>query len=685
MVTFLRKIWSLLLPYKGRLVLGIICGILGGLSNPLLMIAVKVSMEVVFQTATEPLVEIPSTAMSSNLLSPSLTIIPTAPRMNVRPVDIAITHWPATNWVATNHLTVTLDDGTNTVTSRFVVTGDPEETTAIKSGVQNSVGSWWTKKSKSFSVWFHAKLREIAVSRDRRLIAMIVMMIPLAMLLRVLFTYLNTYFMTWVSVRVTSDLRATLFSHIVHQPISFFNKVSTGELMAIVSRVPLLQGIIGESLVVIILQPVTVIGLLILLLARHGDLMLMALLIFPVCVGTAVYFGRKTRKTAAKSSVSSIGLNQQLHETFTAMRVVKAYNLENLLLERFKEISRQAVSLLMRLVRAQELPGPVIEFAGATGIALFFLFIASKTGNKPTAADFTEFVGSIFLMYAPIKSLVRLNTQLEQARTLSERMFEFLGTENTVREPANPLPLHAKSGEIHFDNVTFSYGDKPVLKDIQLKVKPGQLVAFVGRSGSGKTTLTHLLLRFYDPQSGSIRIGGTDLREVFSKDLRDQIAIVTQETILFNDTIARNIELGRPGATRDEIIAAAKHAYAHDFIMEKPLGYDNPVGEKGGNLSGGQRQRITIARAILRNAPILILDEATNALDPESERAVQAALDGLMQGRTTFCVAHRLSTIVNADLIVVMQEGTIVETGTHHELLKKQGTYHMLYKLQFPD
>ena len=292
-------------------------------------------------------------------------------------------------------------------------------------------------------------------------------------------------------------------------------------------------------------------------------------------------------------------------------------------------------------------------------------------------------IGSIFIMYAPMKNLTRLQNQIVQARAASERVFALLATKSTVAEPAQPRLLRADNADIQFDRVNFSYGEKTALHEINLQIKSGQLVALVGASGSGKTTLSNLLLRFYDPQRGAVRIGGTDIREFTTRDLRSQIAVVTQETVLFNDTIRRNIELGRPGATKDEIIAAAKHAYAHDFIMEKPGGYDTVIGEKGVMLSGGQRQRIAIARAVLRNAPILILDEATNALDTESERAVQTALDALMQGRTTLCIAHRLSTILHADLIVVLDQGRIIETGSHDELVKRGGIYQKLYELQF--
>jgi subfamily B ATP-binding cassette protein MsbA len=286
-------------------------------------------------------------------------------------------------------------------------------------------------------------------------------------------------------------------------------------------------------------------------------------------------------------------------------------------------------------------------------------------------------------MYRPIKQLARLQNTLLQAQAASERVFELLGTRSSISEPANPKPLQAAGADVQFENIEFGYGETPVLQNINLTVKAGQLVALVGATGSGKTSLTSLLLRFYDPQRGAVRIGGMDIREVSARDLRDQIAVVTQDTILFNDTIRRNIELGRPGASEADIVSAAKHAHALDFIQEKPGGLDFVVGEKGSSLSGGQKQRIAIARAVVRNAPILILDEATSALDTEVERAVQAALEELMEARTTICIAHRLSTIQKADLIVVMDQGRIVETGTHEELVKRGGVYQKLYDLQF--
>jgi subfamily B ATP-binding cassette protein MsbA len=337
----------------------------------------------------------------------------------------------------------------------------------------------------------------------------------------------------------------------------------------------------------------------------------------------------------------------------------------------------------MRIVRSSEIPGPLLEFFGAIGVSLVLVYLAMQRGARPAAAGFLSLILAIFSMYRPLKNLTRLYNNLEQARAASQRVFELLAISNEIIEPKHPKLLQAAGAAVEFVGVDFSYGDKKVLHEINLMVKPGQLVALVGSSGSGKTTLTNLLLRFYDPQHGAVRIGGTDIRDVSTRDLRNQIAVVTQETILFNDTIQRNIQLGRPGASRDDIIQAAKHAYAYDFIMEKKDGFDTIIGERGVLLSGGQRQRLAIARAILKNAPILILDEATSSLDTESERAVQAALEDLMQGRTTICVAHRLSTIQKADAIIVLDQGRIVERGTHAELIEECGVYFKLHEMQF--
>ncbi|MBU6410577.1 MAG: ATP-binding cassette domain-containing protein, partial [Verrucomicrobia bacterium] len=325
----------------------------------------------------------------------------------------------------------------------------------------------------------------------------------------------------------------------------------------------------------------------------------------------------------------------------------------------------------------------LIEFFGSCGVALLLAYLICRPEGHPNPADFLQLIGGIFVMYQPMKNLTQLQNQLVQARAASERAFALLDEPNAVPEPAQPKQLQAAGADILFDHVDFGYGNKVALRDFHLRIPAGRLVALVGASGSGKTTVANLLLRFYDPAAGTVRIGGVDLREVSTRDLRTQIAVVTQEVILFDDTIRRNIELGRPGAGEEEIISAARHAHAYDFILQQPRGLDTVIGEKGVMLSGGERQRIAIARAVLRNAPILVLDEATSSLDTESERAVQSALDALMRGRTTLCIAHRLSTILHADFIVVLDHGRIVEVGSHEELLRGGGVYQKLCELQF--
>jgi len=508
-------------------------------------------------------------------------------------------------------------------------------------------------------------------------------LVPLVFILRGVFSYLNVYCLQWAATRAITDLRIRLFAHLQNLSVGFFARSNTGDLMSrINSDTMALQNTITGTLAVIVKDPVTVIIMVgVMFFKVDAKLTLITMLAFPVCLIPIIVFSRKVRKSAAVVQDSYSELATVMHESFTGNRIIKAYNLEARAVQQFKEVSQRFVSHRMRIVRSEEIPGPLNEFLAAIGVAMLFGYFAFQ--SNPDVGKVIQFGMAIFFVYRPIKNITRLHNQLEQARAASRQVFELLELKNSVGEPAQPKILKAAGAHIQFDHVHFSYGEKVALDDIQLQIKPGQLVALVGASGSGKTTLSNLLLRFYDPQRGVIRIGGVDIRDVTTRDLRNQIAVVTQETILFNDTIRRNIELGRPGATNDEIVAAAKHAYAYDFIMEKPNGFDTFIGEKGVTLSGGQRQRLAIARAVLKNAPILVLDEATSALDTESERAVQAALDELMKGRTTFCIAHRLSTILHADEIVVLDQGRIAETGTHADLVRRGGIYQKLYELQF--
>jgi subfamily B ATP-binding cassette protein MsbA len=459
----------------------------------------------------------------------------------------------------------------------------------------------------------------------------------------------------------------------------FYNDNSSGQLMSrVINDTATLQNILSNATSVIVRDPVTLVIIIGGLFWTQPKLTLMTIVVLPACVIPITIFNRKIRRSSRELQSQSADLTQIMSEAFTGYRIIKAYNLEDIVTEDFRHTTRGTVGHYMRIIRASSIPGPLIEFFGSCGVALLVAYVI----NQPQPPEnFVGLLTGVFLIYQPLKNLTNLHNQLAQGRAATERVFELLATQNTVSEPAQPKKFDANGADIVFENISFNYGEKPVLRDINLTVKSGQLVALVGASGSGKTTIANLLLRFYDPQQGSIQIGGRDIRDVSTGDLRNQIAVVSQEIILFDETVRRNIELGRPGASEEDIIAAAKHAHAYDFIMQKPNGFDTVIGEKGIMLSGGQRQRIAIARAVLRNAPILVLDEATSALDNEAERVVQSTLDELMTECTTICIAHRLSTIMNADLIIVLDQGRIMETGRHEELIKKGGIYQKLYLL----
>ena len=513
--------------------------------------------------------------------------------------------------------------------------------------------------------------------------------IPAIMIARNLLQYLSIYLTNWSAMHAIADIRTRLFSHLQNLSLGFFNRAKTGDLIArITNDTQVLYGIVGSSFSSAVKDPITIFCLLGYQLATNTTLTLISIVVFPVCLVPIIIYGRKVRQSARAVQEYNAELTNLMHESFTGNRVIKAYNLEETVSNEFRATTKKYIGQLMRVVRANEIPSQLMEVFGAIGIALVFFYIQHTMqflppDQQPKESDFLVFVLTIVMIYPPIKAFTRLHNQLHQARAASERVFQLLAEKNSVPEPAAPKMLHADKADIVFENLDFNYGEKSVLRNINLTVKAGQLVALVGASGSGKTTLANLLLRFYDPARGAIKIGGVDVRDVRTFDLRNQIAVVAQENILFNDSLRRNIELGRLGAKEDEIIAAAKHAHALEFIVQKPEGLDTVIGEKGVSLSGGQRQRIAIARAVLKNAPILVLDEATSALDTESERAVQTALDELMKRRTTFCIAHRLSTILHADVIVVLDQGKIVEQGRHDELVKRGGIYQKLYELQF--
>jgi ATP-binding cassette, subfamily B, bacterial MsbA len=612
MLEFLLKTWGLSRRYRGRLLLGVLMGVISGLIEPLLILAAVFVYGVIF-----------------HVQEPVAASLPTAGSKGVP--DFA-RHW--------------LD----------------------------SAQTWFQSLQHTLSSNLHTHPWSAAA---------LVAIIPLVMLLRGVFSYLNIYFLQWAAIRTVTDLRTRLFDHLMNLSAGFFSRHRTGELVSrLMGDTGVLQNIISNAIAVLVKDPVTLVGMLALLLSQATRLTLISVVIMPVCMVPIVIYNRKVRRSTRAMQLHSVDLSNVATESFASNRIIKAYNLEGTVVQRFKETGLKFIGHYMRIVRSSEIPGPLLEFVGAIGVALVLLYLVVLAPERaPTQKEFLIFVGGMFSLYRPLKNLTRLYNNLHQARVATERVFEFLATGNDIPEPVRPKPLKAAGAAIEFDDVSFSYGDKPVLQGINVTIKPGELVALVGASGSGKTTLTHLLLRFYDPSQGAIRIGGTDLREVTTHDLRNQIAVVTQETVLFYGSIRHNIELGRPGATDQEIVQAAKHAYAYDFIMKTPQGFESQLAELGTGLSGGERQRVAIARAIVKNAPVLILDEATNSLDTKSEGIVQAALEELMIGRTTLCIAHRLSTTQKADRILVMDGGRIVESGKHAELLQAGGIYAKLWEL----
>ncbi|HUA64912.1 MAG TPA: ABC transporter ATP-binding protein [Alphaproteobacteria bacterium] len=616
MSDFIRKIWGLARRYRLRLILGVATGVISGLMQPLLMATILFLVGAVF----------PSAVSTTSAQNPGVPFAP-SPHSSINKLPQFIQDWYA------------------------------EARAALTHGVQ--VHPWSTE----------VKITVVAL----------VAAIPVVMFLRGLFGILNIYFLQWVASRSIADLRARLFRHLLDLSAGFYNENSSGQLMSrVINDTGALQVILSNATSVVVRDPITLITIVGGLLLTQPKLTIIAVAVLLPSIVPITIFSRKLRRSSRELQAQSADLSQIMAEAFTGYRIVKAYNLEDTVTEDFRHTTRGTVGHYMRIIRASNIPGPLIEFFGSCGVALLVAYVISQ---PQPPENFVALLTGVFLIYPPLKNLTNLHNQIAQGRAASERVFELLATPSSVPEPAQPKMLAASGADIVFDNVSFNYGDKAVLRNVNLTVKSGQLVALVGASGSGKTTLANLLLRFYDPQEGAICIGGTDIREVATRDLRNQIAVVSQEIILFDETVRRNIELGRPGASEEEIIAAAKHANAYNFIMEKPGGFDTLIGEKGAKLSGGQRQRIAIARAVLRNAPILILDEATSNLDNEAERIVQATLDELMKERTTICIAHRLSTVMHADLIVVLDQGRIVETGRHDELIRKGGIYQNLYLL----
>ena len=528
-------------------------------------------------------------------------------------------------------------------------------------------------------------LDEIFFKKDLRMLKLLPLAIIVLYMLRGACFFGQAYLMNYVGHSIIKRLRNELYAHIQMLPLSFFHKQETGVLMArIINDVNIVKGMVSNAVTGLLKDSFTIIGLLCVLFYRDWKLALIAITVFPLAVIPIVNFGRRTRRFSTRCQEAIADMSSLLHETFAGTRIVKAFGMESYENSRFFEKTVRLFKYEMKAVTVKSMSSPVMELLGGIGVTFIVWYGGYKViMGTSTPGTFFSFMTALIMLYAPVKKISPLNNIIQEGLAAAVRVYDILDTGSDIVEREDAVELKPRHHSVIFRNVSFKYEDQIVLKNINLEVKSGEIVALVGMSGGGKTTTVNLIPRFYDVTEGAILIDGHDICDVTIKSLRNQIAIVTQDPILFNDTIRNNIAYGNLNASESDIIAAAKAAYTYDFIQNFRDKFDTIVGEMGGRLSGGEKQRICIARALLKNAPILILDEATSSLDTESELAVQSALENLMKGRTTFVIAHRLSTIRHADRIIVIVNGRIVEEGKHEELLALHGEYCKLYEMQF--
>jgi len=530
-------------------------------------------------------------------------------------------------------------------------------------------------------------LDDIFIKRDTGRLSYIPLLVLAIYVVRGGLEFAQAYLMSGTGQRVVRDIREHLYRHLQSLSLSFYLRHPTGVLMSrVLNDVGLMQSAITDAATGLIKDIFTASFLVFVVFYRDWKLALIALIAFPLAFWPIARFGRKLRRTSIQAQEITGGLSSHLQETISGAKLVKSFGAETYETERFATRNNELFRLSMKVVKVQAMTSPLSEmFAGVGAAAVIYYGGYSVVNGHSTPGNFFSFITALFMLYEPVKRLSRINNVVQQGLAAGSRVFEVIDTLPEVRERENAVVLPPIRKEIAFDGVDFRYAPdgEVVLKGIDFRVPAGTMVAIVGSSGAGKTTLVDLIPRFYDPQAGAIRIDGVDVRDVTIASLRAQIGIVSQHTVLFNDTIRNNIAYGLPDAPMEKVVEAARRANAYAFIDRMPERYDTVVGEQGLRLSGGERQRLAIARALLKDAPLLILDEATSALDTESEHVVQEALDTLMRGRTTFVIAHRLSTVRNADVIFVVEEGRIVERGRHEELLSRESRYRSFYLKQF--
>ena len=514
-------------------------------------------------------------------------------------------------------------------------------------------------------------------------VVLVCSVIPLIFVLRSLCDFLNSYYMAWVALRVLADIRCKLYTHILHQSLEFFNRERSGNLISRVANDTRTAQVALTSISSdLIKQPLTVISAFAVLLHLDWKFTIVSLFLFPISIVPIVYYGKKVRRQGKFEEERIGSMMSILQESFAGIRVIKAFAREKREAENFEALSNEQFKSGIRVRKAIEIVSPMVEAVSAVGVglALFYVWYTHLS-----AAKFLALLAGIFMLYDPIKKLSRIHLVMQQCFNATNNIFEVLKRQPAIQDAPGAIEIVGSEGDIRIENVTFRYrlGLPSAVQNLSLHVEPGRYYALVGMSGAGKSSILSLLLRFYEPESGFIRLDGRDIKAIKQTSLREQIGMVSQETFLFHDSILSNIRYGRLNASKEEVIDAAKQAYAHDFIMNQPHGYETVIGDKGCLLSGGQQQRVSIARALLKNAPVLLLDEAMSALDSEAEREIQAGLDRLSEGRTVIAIAHRLSTVLKADQIVVMDRGELKEIGTHRELLENSTIYRKLYDLQF--
>jgi subfamily B ATP-binding cassette protein MsbA len=530
-------------------------------------------------------------------------------------------------------------------------------------------------------------LDEVLPTRER--LGVTIAVVLLLYLVKGLGAYLSGFWMADVGQRVVRDLRQAFFTHVLGQSAAFFSQQTTGRLTSrLTNDVGQIQQAVSETLGDLARESLALVGFAALLFYYDARLALVCLTGAPLIVYPLARLGQRVRRTTRRSQEALAHITHLSHEAFSGHRIVKAFSAEDREAAKFRAASEQLYRTNMKVTSALSALPPLMEILGGLAFATALWYGSQEIASRRlTTGEFIGFITALFMMYAPAKKLSRVNANIQQARAAADRIFELLDTHSEVEERPGAVPATRLRDAIVFSDVHFTYdgADQATLRGVTLTLPAGRTVAIVGRSGAGKTTLANLIPRFYDVTGGAILMDGRDIRDLTLGSLRAQIGIVTQETVLFDDTIAANIAFGRPDATQAQIEAAAKTAHAHEFIVALSHGYDTLMGERGHRLSGGQRQRIAIARALLRDSPILILDEATSALDAESEMLVQDALSTLMMNRTALVIAHRLSTVRRADAIVVLERGRIVEVGTHDDLLSRGGPYAKLYELQLQE